>query len=230
MYRPAGAENEVGGDFYDAFRVAGGWMLVIGDVTGRGAQAASITALARYTLRTAAVLTDDPLVALATLNRALLARGGAALCSIAALELERGSAAAGAHRGRRSPAAAACRWRAGRRGRRQRSGAGRLSRRRLADRPLPGLEPGQQLVMVTDGITEAVGEGGRFGEAAAAHPSWPALGTRPRRCSGLKARCTRSPPALSRTTRRFSPSPAPADGAGLETDLSMVEMTASADG
>ena len=28
MYRPAGAENEVGGDFYDVFRVAGGWMLV----------------------------------------------------------------------------------------------------------------------------------------------------------------------------------------------------------
>ncbi len=87
MYRPAGAENEVGGDFYDAFRVAGGWMLVIGDVTGRGARAASITALARYTLRTAAQLTDDPLVALTTLNRALLARQDASLCSIAALGL-----------------------------------------------------------------------------------------------------------------------------------------------
>jgi hypothetical protein len=74
MYRPAGAENEVGGDFYDAFPVAGGWMLVIGDVTGRGARAASITGQARYTLRTAAALTGDPLVALSTLNRALLAR------------------------------------------------------------------------------------------------------------------------------------------------------------
>ena len=61
-YRPAGAENEVGGDFYDAFPAAGGWMLVVGDVTGRGARAASITAQARYTLRTAAVLTGDPLV------------------------------------------------------------------------------------------------------------------------------------------------------------------------
>ena len=40
MYRPAGAENEIGGDFYDVFRIAGGWMVVIGDVTGRGAQAA----------------------------------------------------------------------------------------------------------------------------------------------------------------------------------------------
>ena len=84
-YRPAGAENEVGGDFYDAFPAAGGWMLVIGDVTGRGARAASVTAQARYTLRTAAALTGDPLVALATLNRALLARGDSALCSVAAL-------------------------------------------------------------------------------------------------------------------------------------------------
>ena len=70
MYRPAGAENEVGGDFYDAFRIGGGWMVVIGDVTGRGAQAASVTALARYTLRTAAALTGDPVIALETLNRA----------------------------------------------------------------------------------------------------------------------------------------------------------------
>ena len=64
MYRPAGAENEIGGDFYDAFRIAGGWMVVIGDVTGRGAQAAVVTALARYTLRTAAALTGDPVIAL----------------------------------------------------------------------------------------------------------------------------------------------------------------------
>jgi serine phosphatase RsbU (regulator of sigma subunit)/ketosteroid isomerase-like protein len=87
MYRPAGAENEVGGDFYDIFRLRGGWMLAIGDVTGRGAHAASVTAVARYTLRTAFDLADDPGVALETLNRALLARGGDALCSLAAVAL-----------------------------------------------------------------------------------------------------------------------------------------------
>ena len=85
MYRPAGAENEVGGDFYDVFQVPGGWMLAVGDVTGRGARAASITAVARYTLRTAAVLADDPLAALRALNRALLARGDSALCSLATI-------------------------------------------------------------------------------------------------------------------------------------------------
>jgi serine phosphatase RsbU (regulator of sigma subunit)/ketosteroid isomerase-like protein len=84
-YRPAGAENELGGDFYDAFRIADGWMVVIGDVTGRGAQAAAVTAHARYTLRTAAALTGDPVIALRTLNRELLARRGAALCSVAAM-------------------------------------------------------------------------------------------------------------------------------------------------
>ena len=84
---PAGAENEIGGDFYDAFRIAGGWMVVIGDVTGRGAQAAAVTAHARYTLRTAAALTGDPVVALRTLNRELLARRGTALCSVAAMAI-----------------------------------------------------------------------------------------------------------------------------------------------
>ena len=41
LYRPAGRENWVGGDFYDAFAVQGGWMVVVGDVAGRGAPAAS---------------------------------------------------------------------------------------------------------------------------------------------------------------------------------------------
>ena len=54
MYRSAGEVTQVGGDFYDAFRVDDGWLLAIGDVVGRGAGAASLTALARYTLRTAA--------------------------------------------------------------------------------------------------------------------------------------------------------------------------------
>ena len=62
-------------------------MVVIGDVTGRGAQAAAVTAHARYTLRTAAALTGDPVVALRTLNRELLARRGAALCSVAAMAI-----------------------------------------------------------------------------------------------------------------------------------------------
>jgi serine phosphatase RsbU (regulator of sigma subunit) len=163
MYRPAGAENEVGGDFYDAFRVAGGWMLVIGDVTGRGAGAASITALARYTLRTAAMLTNDPEVALATLNRVLLARGGTALCSVAALAIgeDPEQPVRVAVAGHPPPLLV---------------DGETVSEATGADALLGAfpdgewsiehcsLEPGQQLVMVTDGVIEAPGAGGRFGE------------------------------------------------------------------
>jgi serine phosphatase RsbU (regulator of sigma subunit) len=83
MYRPAGEVNEVGGDFYDAFEIDGGWMLVIGDVVGRGPAAASLTALARYTIRTAGMLTGDPLTCLSLLNDALLARQGISPCTAA---------------------------------------------------------------------------------------------------------------------------------------------------
>ena len=60
LYRPAGEENLVGGDFYDAFATAAGWMLLVGDVTGRGADAAARTGQARHTLRTAGLLLGDP--------------------------------------------------------------------------------------------------------------------------------------------------------------------------
>ena len=163
MYRPAGAENEVGGDFYDAFRVSGGWMLVMGDATGRGAWAASIAAQARYTLRTAALLTGDPLVALATLNRALLARRDSALCSVAAITLSEDPSqpVRVAVAGHPSPLLI----------------DGEVVEEVAEAGPVLGafqdaswrikrleMDPGQQLVVITDGITEANGSKGRFGE------------------------------------------------------------------
>ena len=49
-YVAAGEGNEVGGDFYDLFRTGDGeWAVAIGDVCGKGAEAAAVTALARYT-------------------------------------------------------------------------------------------------------------------------------------------------------------------------------------
>jgi sigma-B regulation protein RsbU (phosphoserine phosphatase) len=163
MYRPAGAENEVGGDFYDAFPIAGGWMLVIGDVTGRGARAASVTAQARYTLRTAAWLSGDPLVALATLNSALLARADAALCTVVAFALssEAGEPVRLAVAGHLPPLlvdgdSVTAIAEAG-----PVLGAFADASWTLARTPV---DPGQQLVAVTDGVTEASGRGGRFGE------------------------------------------------------------------
>jgi serine phosphatase RsbU (regulator of sigma subunit) len=52
-YRPAG---DVGGDFYDCFPVGGGsWMVVLGDVCGRGVAAAAMTGLTRHSVRAAAL-------------------------------------------------------------------------------------------------------------------------------------------------------------------------------
>jgi serine phosphatase RsbU (regulator of sigma subunit)/ketosteroid isomerase-like protein len=164
MYSPAGAENEIGGDFYDAFRIAGGWMVVVGDVTGRGAHAAAVTAHARYTLRTAAALTGDPVIALRTLNRELLARRGAALCSVAAMAVSEDpdEPVRLAVAGHPPPLLI--------------EGNSVLP----ATSPAPVLgafvevswriertqvEPGQQLVVITDGVTETRGADDRFGES-----------------------------------------------------------------
>jgi serine phosphatase RsbU (regulator of sigma subunit) len=71
-YRPAGA-GEVGGDFYDVFPTAdGNWGVAIGDVSGKGPDAAAITALARHTLHVAAAYEERPSRVLAALNDALL--------------------------------------------------------------------------------------------------------------------------------------------------------------
>jgi GAF domain-containing protein/anti-sigma regulatory factor (Ser/Thr protein kinase) len=72
-YRAAGAGNEVGGDFYDVFEQSdGSFAVVVGDVCGKGPQAAAVTALARYTLRAHAVAALRPSYLLARLNDALL--------------------------------------------------------------------------------------------------------------------------------------------------------------
>lgn len=73
-YVAAGDESSVGGDFYDIFPVADGHVVFIGDVTGHGAVAARLTGLARFTLRTAAELTQDPRMAVHRLDAALLAQ------------------------------------------------------------------------------------------------------------------------------------------------------------
>ncbi|MFK0191428.1 PP2C family protein-serine/threonine phosphatase [Kitasatospora sp. NPDC090308] len=64
--------DEVGGDFYDLFPLAAGaWGLFLGDVCGKGAAAAAVTSLARYTLRAAAVYDPDPAAVLRNLNTVL---------------------------------------------------------------------------------------------------------------------------------------------------------------
>jgi sigma-B regulation protein RsbU (phosphoserine phosphatase) len=71
-YYHTASTDKVGGDFYDLFPLAAGkWGLFLGDVCGKGAAAAAITSLARYTLRAAAVYDPDPAAVLSNLNTVL---------------------------------------------------------------------------------------------------------------------------------------------------------------
>jgi serine phosphatase RsbU (regulator of sigma subunit) len=93
LYSPAGALNEVGGDFYDVFESeSGGWTLVIGDVCGKGPRAAGVTALARHTLRAAAISGQSPGEMLHTLHRELRRQPpGADLCTVCLVTAARAS-------------------------------------------------------------------------------------------------------------------------------------------
>ncbi len=89
-YRPTGDGNDVGGDFYDLFATGGrGWTVVMGDVCGKGPDAAAVTALARYTLRAAAMRERVPSRSLRILNEALLRqRDDRRFCTVAYAYLE----------------------------------------------------------------------------------------------------------------------------------------------
>jgi sigma-B regulation protein RsbU (phosphoserine phosphatase) len=64
--------DDVGGDFYDLFPLSRAtWGFFLGDVAGKGVEAAVVTGLIRYTLRAAAVFNDDPVQVLHNLNTVL---------------------------------------------------------------------------------------------------------------------------------------------------------------
>ena len=90
-YAPAGELNEVGGDFYDVFDYdEDSSMLVIGDVCGKGPRAAGVTALARHTLRAAAIGGQSLAGMISTLHQALLRQPpGADLCTVCLIMLVR---------------------------------------------------------------------------------------------------------------------------------------------
>ncbi len=72
LYQPAAPGGVIGGDFFDLFVTNGGFTVVIGDVTGKGIEAAALTALARHSLRASALLGLSPASSVALLNRLLL--------------------------------------------------------------------------------------------------------------------------------------------------------------
>jgi Stage II sporulation protein E (SpoIIE)/Phosphoserine phosphatase RsbU, N-terminal domain len=71
-FNAAGEGVELGGDFYDLFHARdGGWVALIGDIQGKGPEAAAVTALARHTLRAAAAYEHRPSGILTLLHREL---------------------------------------------------------------------------------------------------------------------------------------------------------------
>jgi serine phosphatase RsbU (regulator of sigma subunit) len=153
-YVPAAAE--VGGDFYDVFPIGRGrWALALGDVCGKGVEAAALTGMIRYTLRAVAMQHRGPAAMLKALNEAILPQlEDRQICTMVLATLEKA--------GGRLRISLAC--------------AGHPNPLRVSDRgvepvgaagsllgvfPDPGLtecgvdlQPGEALVFFTDGATD----------------------------------------------------------------------------
>jgi sigma-B regulation protein RsbU (phosphoserine phosphatase) len=165
-YHPAGDGVMLGGDFYDVFQVAEStWVVLLGDVCGKGPAAAAVTALARYTLRASLVTTSEPDLALRVLHDVLLLESEPRFCTLAVLVLTRqGDGWSGVHSTgghalpllRRADGSITTVGSAG-------SLVGAFDdpefpRTRFA------LGPGDLLLMFTDGVTEARNASGMFEE------------------------------------------------------------------
>lgn len=164
-YRPAGDGRHVGGDFYDVFQItADDWVVVLGDVQGKGAEAAVVTALARYTVRAASVDHDSPAEVLHTLDQVLHRAETERFCTVVLVRLRRregrwrATVSCGGHplpllRRPGEPPAPAGRF-----------GplVGIFREARFSDTEVP-LEHGDALVLFTDGVTEGRRSGEFYG-------------------------------------------------------------------
>jgi sigma-B regulation protein RsbU (phosphoserine phosphatase) len=161
-YHPAGDGSEVGGDFYDVFETGRGtWAVVLGDVCGKGLPAAVVTSLARYTVRSEALRTPYPSAVLAGLHEVLVRYHPDQFCTAVFAAIDRtpeGVRLTVSSGGHHLPL-------------RRRAGhpvvdtigvtgtiLGMLDTPRLTDTTAL-LEPGDVVVLYTDGVTEARRDG-----------------------------------------------------------------------
>jgi PAS domain S-box-containing protein len=156
-YKPAA---EVGGDFYELWQTGDAWMLMLGDVTGKGVDAAALTALAMHTAREASQAASAPAHVLARVDAALKQRGSLAICTALCVRLD-GPEATIAVGGHPLPLLV-------KDGEVQAIGEhgsllGALHNVRWPQSTCT-LRPGETLLAFTDGVTDALGaDGERFG-------------------------------------------------------------------
>lgn len=162
LYRPAsvGGAVEVGGDFYDAFRSNGSWVMLIGDVTGKGVEAAAMTSLVRHGARFVGEHLPDPAQILARLDSALRQQSALSLCSALCLRID-GDRICLASAGHPLPLIVTDD------GVRTVGASGSVLGA-FADSEWPTTEfvlrPDEVLLLYTDGVTDTVGSSERFGE------------------------------------------------------------------
>jgi PAS domain S-box-containing protein len=163
LYRAAGAdpELEVGGDFYDFLETPEGWIAIIGDVTGKGVEAASLTSLLRHGARFIGQADARPAAILRRLDLALEQHGPLSLCTTLCVGLAPDGvvfSSAGHPMPLLVDPSGTVRE-VGRPGRL----LGLTQPYEWRDQALE-IEPGETLVLYTDGVTDTRGERQRFGE------------------------------------------------------------------
>lgn len=183
-YHAGGEGTEVGGDFYDVFPTGDGdegWAAVIGDVCGKGAEAAALSALARHSIRAANLILRKPRRILAFLNQLVIqGQYSERFITVAYCRMR--------------PVAGAMQVTLGRAGHppplllkpdgsvspQGRPGTliGVMPDPNLTDQVIRML-PGESLVLYTDGVTEARGLEDRFGQSR--------LEKELSQCAGLRA-------------------------------------------
>jgi PAS domain S-box-containing protein len=165
-YLAGGEGTVVGGDLYDLFRVEEEWALAVGDVVGKGAEAAALTAMVRYTIRAEVVHHPSPCEVLGLLNDAILRQyGDGRFCTVLHGRVQVGGGVARlrlASAGHPPPLV----LRAGGEVETVPCGGPLLGIVREVTHPDVDVElgPGDALVCYTDGVTESRGPDGLFGE------------------------------------------------------------------
>jgi PAS domain S-box-containing protein len=150
---------EVGGDFYDIVPAADGHLVFLGDVTGKGIAAAALTSLVRHSVRTAARFDPRPGAVLALVNDLLVEQPRPAPVTVVCALIERAEVTVAAA-GHPPPML--------RRGGRAREIGvhgvllGAIAGQSYAEHSVTA-QPGDTLLLYTDGVTDTPGAGGRFG-------------------------------------------------------------------